>query len=215
MRLRHVKNASKQIDNHPEYILSIGRKETYLLNNAFKDKQPLVLEIGAGKGQFCHSLAKNTPNINVLAIERFDSVIVRALERVLVDPLKNLYLVRMDAEQLIDCINDHSVEKMYLNFSDPWPKVKHEKRRLTHSGFLAMYETLLVEGGEIEFKTDNRALFEYSVKSMNNYGMIIKHISLDVHADDDPMNIVTEFEERFSKDGPIYKILASFEEAKK
>ncbi len=210
MRLRNVKHAEKKINNYPEYIISISRNERYLLNNAFKDRQPLVIEIGSGKGQFCHTLAKQHPEWNVLAIEKFDSVIIRALEKVLVEPLKNLYLVRMDAEQLGDCLHPHSIDKIFLNFSDPWPKARHEKRRLTHANFLAKYEKLLVENGRIEFKTDNRMLFEYSLMSMNAYGMIFHDISLDLHKDPVKGNIMTEFEERFSKQGPIYKIIASF-----
>ncbi len=212
MRLRNVKNARDKILNHPEHILSIGRNERYLLNNAFKDKKPLVLEIGAGKGQFAHDLAKSHPEWNVIAIEKFDNVIVRALEKVLVEPLHNLYLVCMDASQLQACFYQQSVDRLYLNFSDPWPKIRHEKRRLTHPDFLAIYKALLKEDGQIAFKTDNRKLFEYSLMSMNAYGLQFVEVSLDLHKDNNSENIVTEFEERFSKQGPIYKITATFKE---
>ncbi len=212
MRLRNVKHAREKILKHPEYILAIGRSERYLLNNAFKDQKPLVLEIGAGKGQFSHQLAKKHPEWNVLAVEKFDNVIVRALEKVIVEPLNNLYLVRMDAEQLQACLHKNSVDKIYLNFSDPWPKARHEKRRLTHADFLDIYKSLLKPNGQIEFKTDNRGLFEFSLISMNQYGLLFDDISLDLHKDDVSDNIQTEFEERFSKQGPIYKITATFKE---
>lgn len=210
MRLRKVKDADQKIDHYPEYILNIPRGQKYLLNNAFKDKKPLHVEIGSGKGQFIHEMAKRHPENNYIAIEKFDSVIVKILDKVLVEPLKNLYLVRMDAETILECFNPHSIDKIYLNFSDPWPKVRHEKRRLTHEEFLKQYERIMVPGGILEFKTDNRKLYEYSLISLQQYGMKFLEISLDLHKDEEIENIMTEFEEKFSKLGPIYKIKASF-----
>jgi tRNA (guanine-N7-)-methyltransferase len=210
MRLRKVKDADLKIESYPEYILNIPRGEKYCLNNAFKEKKPLHVEIGSGKGQFIHEMAKRNPHINFIAIEKFDSVIVKILDKVLIEPLNNLYLVRMDAESIVECFNEHSIEKIYLNFSDPWPKIRHEKRRLTHEDFLKQYERILIKGGELEFKTDNRKLFEYSLISMQQYGLKFVEVSLDLHLDKEIMNIMTEFEEKFSKQGPIYKIKAAF-----
>ncbi|MFP4287075.1 MAG: tRNA (guanosine(46)-N7)-methyltransferase TrmB [Candidatus Izemoplasmataceae bacterium] len=210
MRLRRVKDAEKKILNHPEYILNIPRGEHYPLNNAFKEDKPLRIEIGSGKGQFIHEMAKRHPEMNFIAIEKFDSAIVKILDKVLIEPLNNLYLVRMDAEFLKGCFKAKSVDKIYLNFSDPWPKVRHEKRRLTHSDFLSIYQEILKENGTIELKTDNRKFFEYSIISMQKFGLSFDEISLDLHQDIEIDNIMTEFEEKFSKTGPIYKIMASF-----
>ena len=210
MRLRRVKDAEKKISNHPEYILNIPRGEKYPLNQAFKHDAPLHIEIGSGKGQFIHEMAKRHPEINFIAIEKFDSAIVKILDKVLVEPLDNLYLVRMDAEYIKSCFKEHTIEKIYLNFSDPWPKVRHEKRRLTHSDFLSLYKTLLKENGIIEFKTDNRKFFEFSLISFQQFGLNFHEVSLDLHNDIEIDNIMTEFEEKFSKTGPIYKITASF-----
>lgn len=210
MRLRRVKDAEKKISNHPEYILNINRGESYPLNQAFKEDKPLHIEIGSGKGQFIHTMAKRHPEINHIAIEKFDSAIVKILDKVLIEPLNNLYLVRMDAEYLKGCFKENSIDKIYLNFSDPWPKIRHEKRRLTHADFLTIYKALLKENGTIEFKTDNRKFFEYSLISLQQFGLAFQEVSLDLHEDIDIDNIMTEFEEKFSKTGPIYKIKASF-----
>ncbi len=212
MRLRPVKHASDTIEKHPERITLIDREETIALDDVFSTLQPLVLEIGAGKGQFCHALASLRPDLNVLAVEKFDSVIIRALEKQLDDPRSNLHLVRTDAEKLVDCLKPHSVQTIYLNFSDPWPKARHEKRRLTHPRFLAMYRTLLKPGGTLEFKTDNRGLFEYSLKTLFESGLELSDVSLDLHADAPEDNIMTEFEARYGEDGPIYTLIATFKE---
>ena len=210
MRLRNVKDAKERIDEAKKLIIDIPRNEKYPLDQVFKNDKPLEIEIGAGKGQFSHTLAARQKTTNHIAIEKFDSVIIRALEKLQDEPLDNLFLARCDAEQLSDFFMPNTVNKIYLNFSDPWPKARHEKRRLTHENFLKQYEDILKEDGVIEFKTDNRKLFEFSLVSMNQYGMIFDQISLDLHAADDEDNIVTEFEERFSKHGPIYKLVARF-----
>ncbi len=212
MRLRNVKYAEEKINNHPDYIVSVAREEKKLLNNLFKNKAPLNIEIGCGKGQFIHTLAKRNPDQNYLALEVYDSVIVRALEKQIDDPQPNLYLVKMDAKQLSECLNPGSLSTIYLNFSDPWPKARHEKRRLTHESFLHQYKQLLKPEGTIEFKTDNRPLFEYSIQSFNRFGVIMHDLTLDLHADDYPENIMTEFEEKFKVDGPIYKTIISLKE---
>jgi len=210
MRLRNVKDAKERIDEAKKLIMDIPRNEKYPLDQVFNDGKPLEIEIGAGKGQFSHSLAKRQKATNHIAIEKFDSVIIRALEKLQEDPVDNLFLARCDAEQLSDFFGSNTVDKIYLNFSDPWPKARHEKRRLTHENFLKQYEEILKPEGVIEFKTDNRSLFEFSIQSLNHYGMVFEFISLDLHKDDIEDNIVTEFEERFSKHGPIYKLIARF-----
>jgi len=212
MRLRNVPHAKKLIVRHPDKIVSLGGDEDILLNERFPKERPLEVEIGAGKGRFIHTLAKGNPTCDHIAVEKYDSVIIRALERVIDDPLPNLLLVRADAEHLDRFFRPRSLRRIYLNFSDPWPKKRHEKRRLTHPDFLAMYKELLEPGGRIEFKTDNRKFFEYSLKTMNRAGMRFLFLSLDLHSEELSDNIMTEFEERYGKNGPIYKITASFEE---
>lgn len=212
MRLRNVPHAKRIIARHPDKIVSLAGDEDIVLNDRFPEEKPLEMEIGAGKGRFIHTLAKANPSCNHLAVEKFDNVIIRALERVVEDPLLNLLLVRADAENLKNFLRPRSVKRIYLNFSDPWPKKRHEKRRLTHPDFLAMYKEILKPGGRIEFKTDNRKFFEYSLKTMNRAGMRFLFLSLDLHSEERLDNIMTEFEERYGKDGPIYIITASFEE---
>ncbi len=212
MRLRYVKDADKKIASYPQYILNIPRNDSFVLNNAFKDQRPLHIEIGVGKGQFIHTKAKRNPTVNFIGIEKFNSVIVKALDKVLVEPFKNLYLVRMDAEQLATCLKSHSVETIYLNFSDPWPKARHDKRRLTHPDFLTMYKSILKNQGTIVLKTDNREFFQYSVMMFFQEKFQFESLSLDLHSDSDPENIMTEYEEKFSKKGPIYQIKVRYQE---
>ncbi len=210
MRLRHVKGAAEKIRNHPELIVSLKRDESVRLNDVFKHKRPLHVEIGSGKGRFIHTLATKHPDINFIAIEKFDSAIVKLLDKQRLAPLDNLFLVRMDAEQISACFEPKSIACIYLNFSDPWPKARHEKRRLTHPDFLSHYKALLTAHGTIALKTDNRKFFEYSLLSMLETNMTIHELSLDLHNDPDMDNIRTEFEEKYGKHGPIYKLISTF-----
>ncbi len=212
MRLRNVRYAKTKIAAHPEFILDVHPDKKVDLDEVFKDDKPLNIEIGCGKGAFMHRLSEMHPEENFLAIEQFDSVIVRALEKVIDAPRANLYLIRMDAQHLSACMKANAVSTIYLNFSDPWPKVRHAKRRLTHPGFLAIYEKILNKGGTIELKTDNRKFFEFSLKSMTTYGMRIVDLSLDLHNDDHAFNIETEFEAKFKNQGSIYKLTVTFQE---
>lgn len=208
MRLRNVKDASIKI-NASNYI--IKNYEDYKGNykNIFNNDNKLCIEIGMGKGDFIIGMAQNYPNTNFIGIEKYDSVMVRAVEKL--DrlntgiELKNLKLIKMDAEY-IDKVFDKEIDTIYLNFSDPWPKDRHEKRRLTSSNFLKKYDNLFKSTKHIIFKTDNRKLFEYSIKSFTDYGYTINNISLDLHSDD-IFNVETEYEKRFSSLGyPIYMI---------
>ena len=169
------------------------------------------LELGSGKGRFIHTIAKNNPGIKYIGIERFDSVIVRALEKVIEEPLDNLMLLRTDASDLRQIFMNKSIDRIYLNFSDPWPKDRHAKRRLTHKIFLDIYKDLLKENSELHFKTDNKELFEFSVLELKNYPMNLTYIERDLHNSDFKDNIMTEFEEKFSKQGnKIQKLTAKF-----
>jgi tRNA (guanine-N7-)-methyltransferase len=163
-----------------------------------------------GKGQFIIQMALNNPNINFIGIEKYSSVILQAtkkLDKLVLIP--NLRLINMDAEKLLDKFNSHSIDLIYLNFSDPWPKKRQAKRRLTHENFLKIYDELLKEKGEIYFKTDNRGLFEFSLESITNYGYKIKNVCLDLHNTElDFVNVKTEFEEKYGQNSPIYRLEA-------
>lgn len=204
MRLKHVKGASEKIEQS-EMVLKDCLEYRGQFNKVFEEQHPLHIEIGMGKGDFIIGMARKYPNINFIGIEKYDSVLVRALEK-LEKPLPNLKFIRMDATT-IDEIFDHEVDTIYLNFSDPWPKKRHAHRRLSSPVFLKRYESLFQEKQRIVMKTDNRKLFEYSLLSMNECGYHFDEISLNLYQDDVEDNVQTEYEKRFHDLGfPIYKI---------
>ena len=204
MRLRNVKGASKRIEQSP-YIINNYKDYKGNFSSLFLNNNPINIEIGMGKGLFIINMAKNNPDINYIGIEKFDSVMVRAIEKLESENIPNLKLIKMDAEK-VDEIFNQEIDKVYLNFSDPWPKDRHEKRRLTSKIFLNKYDKIFKSLKNIVFKTDNRKLFEYSLKSFTDYGYQIKTISLDLHNDEIP-NVETEYEIKFSSKGyPIYMV---------
>lgn len=204
MRLRHIKNADEDIKKSKYYI---NDPESYKgsFNKLFGNKKPIHLEIGMGKGNFIIEMAKRNPDINFIGLEKFDSVLVKAVEKLESIELDNLKLIWYDAAT-IDNLFDKEIDTLYLNFSDPWPKKRHAKRRLTHESFLEKYDKIFKNTNNIIMKTDNRKLFEYSVKSFTDYGYKIEDISLDLHSDE--VDIVeTEYEKKFTKKGNvIYKV---------
>ncbi|MGN7478022.1 tRNA (guanosine(46)-N7)-methyltransferase TrmB [Solibacillus silvestris] len=212
MRLKHKPWAADYIKEHPDVIIPDPENFKGKWNEAFGNDNPIHIEVGTGKGQFVLGMALQNPGINYIGIELFDSVIVCALEKIeAAKKPANLRLLKVNGEKLEQFFAKGDVDRVYLNFSDPWPKVRHAKRRLTHEGFLKIYENILVDNGEIHFKTDNRGLFEYSLVSMNEYGMALKYVSLDLHANMPEDNIMTEYEEKFSKLGqPIYRLECQF-----
>ena len=153
-------------------------------------------------------MAKNNPNINYIAIEKYDSVLLRVLEKIENETIPNLKLVVLDASNLKNYFSSAEISRIYINFSDPWPKSAHQKRRLTYKSFLESYAYILKSEGEIFQKTDNRKLFEFSLQSFSEQGWILSNISLDLHKDALEDNIMTEFEEKWSKLGPIYRLEA-------
>ncbi|RDY66049.1 tRNA (guanosine(46)-N7)-methyltransferase TrmB [Halobacillus trueperi] len=174
-------------------------------------EQPLHLEIGSGKGQFIAGMGKQHQDVNFVGLEFVKSVIVGAVKKVLAAETTNVRMVNENAKDLRDLFEDNEVDHIYLNFSDPWPKNKHEKRRLTFHTFLEQYKAVLKEEGQVTLKTDNKGLFEYSLVSFSNFGMILEDVSVDLHADEDPLNVETEYEEKFSAKGqPIYRCTARF-----
>ncbi|MFK3986449.1 MULTISPECIES: tRNA (guanosine(46)-N7)-methyltransferase TrmB [Exiguobacterium] len=211
MRLRHKPWAKEYMEaqehvfiTHPETLKGNWKAE-------FKNDNPLFIEVGSGKGQFILGMARQFPDVNFIAIELFESVAVSIVQKLVETPMPNVRVLTVDAKQLVDYFEAGEVDRVYLNFSDPWPKTRHAKRRLTYKTFLATYEAVLPRGGEIHFKTDNRGLFEYSLESMSQYGMYFTDISLDLHVNEPADNVRTEYEERFSAMGqPIYRMEAAF-----
>lgn len=157
-------------------------------------------------------MAKKYPQYNFIGIEIQKTVVAIALKNALAEELPNLQFLHADGAELTDYFADGEVDQLFLNFSDPWPKTRHEKRRLTYKSFLKVYEQILVEHGKLEFKTDNQGLFEYSLTSLNNYGMIFEGVWLDLHnSPENEDNVETEYEHKFSEKGqPIYKLVAHF-----
>ena len=210
MRLRNVKGAreamieSEYTENNPEEYK--GR-----WNDLFGNMNPVHLEIGTGKGLFITSLARNNPGINYIGIEKYSSVLVRALEKQQEQKLPNLIFIRMDAENVNNIFAKDEIHRIYLNFSDPWPKDRHAKRRLTSRQFLERYDGFLKSDGKVEFKTDNRDLFDFSVEEAKEAGWNIEALTYDLHNSDmNEGNVMTEYEIRFSSEGvPINKMIIS------
>jgi len=212
VRLKYKPWAAEYIAQHPDVIIPNPEDYKGKWHEVFGNNNPVHIEVGTGKGQFVLGMAQQNPEINYIGIELFDSVIVCALEKIeAANKPSNLRLLKVNGEDLEKFFAKNDVDRVYLNFSDPWPKSRHAKRRLTHEGFLKLYETVLVDNGEIHFKTDNRGLFEYSLVSMNQYGMALNYVSLDLHVNMPEDNVMTEYEEKFSKKGqPIYRLECQF-----
>jgi tRNA (guanine-N7-)-methyltransferase len=212
LRLRHKPWALDFINEHQDVVIPEPEAFKGKWQEIFGNDHPIHIEVGTGKGQFVLGMAKQNPHINYIGIELFDSVIVCALEKIIeAEKPSNLRLLKVNGEDLEKFFAKGDVSQVYLNFSDPWPKSRHAKRRLTHEGFLKIYEDILVDNGEVHFKTDNRGLFEYSLVSMNHYGMKLNYVSLDLHANEPKDNVKTEYEQKFSALGqPIYRLEYQF-----
>lgn len=206
MRLRNVKNKEIIMASSP-YLVYNAKDYIGSWQELFHNDNPIYLEIGMGKGQFLIAQAMANPEINYIGIEKFDSVIARALEKI-PDGLNNLRVIRGNANEIEDMFKNE-ISLLYLNFSDPWPKQRHALRRLTSPVFLEKYDTIFIGDKKIVQKTDNRHLFEYSLLTYSEYGYVLKEISLNLHEDECSTNIMTEFEEKFVKQGkPIYRVVA-------
>ncbi|MDD3128953.1 MAG: tRNA (guanosine(46)-N7)-methyltransferase TrmB [Candidatus Izemoplasmatales bacterium] len=210
MRLRNVKYARELIESYPNIVIDNPKKHAGLWRDVFRNDKSINLEIGCGKGKFIYEKAENNSEENFIGIEKFDSVIVRALEKAIIMPLSNLKLIRFDAYHLDEIFKDNEISNIYLNFSDPWPKKRQAKRRLTSPHFLKNYKKILSEDGRIYIKTDNYGLFEYSMMTLNDdEDYIIEEIMLDMYKTLPQDNVQTEFEIRFIKlNKPIYYIKA-------
>lgn len=211
MRVRNRPGAKEMLANAPQFVVAEPKEWKGRWHERFGNDQPIHIEIGTGKGQFIYGMAQAHPEINYIAIEMQMSVLSMALDKLLANELPNLQLLHVDGSELTDYFAENEVDQIYLNFSDPWPKTRHEKRRLTYKTFLAVDEAILRPEGEIHFKTDNQGLFEYSLASFSQYGMIIDKVWLDLHNSDYEGNIMTEYEEKFASRGQrIYRVEAHF-----
>ncbi len=206
MRLRNVKN-KEEILNSSSYLIRDEEKYIGKWSELFGNNNPIYIEIGMGKGKFIIENAIKYPNINFIGIEKYDSVVAKCLPKI-PDGLSNLLIIRMDALN-IDKVFRHEVERIYLNFSDPWPKVRHSMRRLSSKVFLEKYDNIFSQNREIFLRTDNRDLYIYSLMSFSEYGYVLKDITFDLHATSDFPLITTEYEDKFSDKGmPIYAVVA-------
>ncbi|SUO65553.1 tRNA (guanosine(46)-N7)-methyltransferase TrmB [Streptococcus pyogenes] len=211
MRVRKRKGAEEHLANNPHYVILNPEDAKGRWHDVFGNDRPIHIEVGSGKGGFITGMALKNPDINYIGIDIQLSVLSYALDKVLASEVPNVKLLRVDGSSLTNYFEDGEVDMMYLNFSDPWPKTKHEKRRLTYKDFLDTYKRILSEHGEIHFKTDNRGLFEYSLASFSQYGMTLRQIWLDLHASNYEGNVMTEYEEKFSNKGQvIYRVEANF-----
>lgn len=211
-----------RLRNNPQADDILGRHESYIQNpkecrgkwfHIFKNENPIYIEIGMGKGDFIINNALKYPHINFIGIEKYPTVQVKAIRKI--DKMdtcpKNLRLMSIDALELLDVFDENEIDGLYLNFSDPWPKERHAKRRLTSQTFLPIYRTILKDDCSLVFKTDNRNLFEFSIMTFNQEKMKFHDICLDLHHSlgyED--NIMTEYERKFSPHGPIYLIECQF-----
>jgi tRNA (guanine-N7-)-methyltransferase len=201
MRLRNVKGSRERIAAD-DFVVHQPAEYKGHWQDAFGKKRPLYLEIGMGKGKFISELAVAHPECNYLGIEKFSSVLVRALDKRVELAVDNLLFLRMDAEEIVDIFEQGEVDGIYLNFSDPWPKDRHAKRRLTSDRFLQRYAQILKPEGEVVFKTDNTDLFAFSLEQAKAEGWEIVSWTEDLHHSEDVEgNVMTEYEERFSKEG--------------
>ena len=209
MRLRNV-TGSREVIAESRFVVP---EETLKdmpgkWHDLFGNQNPIFVEIGMGKGKFIHTMAKAHPEVNYIGIEKYSTVLLRAVQKMEMEELPNLKFLRMDAEEIAEVFGKGEVARIYLNFSDPWPKDRHAKRRLPSREFLARYDHILAKEGWIEFKTDNRALFDFAVEELEPAGWRAKVLTYDLHGDEALMegNVMTEYEEKFSAMGnPICK----------
>lgn len=211
MRVRKRNGAEEMLAAHPEIVVADPTAWKGRWHERFGNDRPIHIEIGMGKGRFITGMAEKNPEINYIGVEMQVSVVSFALDKVLEKELPNVQLLHVDGSALTEYFADSEVDQIYLNFSDPWPKKRHEKRRLTSPEFLKVDQEILRPAGEIHFKTDNQGLFEYSLASFSKFGMTIQQVWLDLHHSDYADNIMTEYEEKFSTRGQrIYRVEARF-----
>lgn len=211
MRLRNIPGSREMIAENI-WCIQEPEKQKGNWHQLFGNTNPIHIEIGMGKGQFIMALAERNPNINYIGIEKYSSVLLRALQKMDETPLDNVKFIRMDAENITEVFSKDEVDRIYLNFSDPWPKDRHAKRRLTSKEFFARYDQFLKKDGRVEFKTDNVDLFDFSLEQVALANWNLSAFTRDLHRDEtmNQGNIMTEYEQRFSAMGnPIHKLIAN------
>ena len=211
MRLRNI-SGSREVIGESRFVVQNPKEQKNHWCELFGNSHKIQIEIGMGKGRFIMDMARSHPDINYVGIEKYSSVLLRGIQKMEAEPLPNLYFIRMEAEEIMEVFGHVEVDKIYLNFSDPWPKDRHAKRRLPSREFLNRYREILSEEGTIEFKTDNQALFTFALEELEPAGWRLDQVTYDLHHDEVMMqgNIMTEYEERFSSMGnPIYKYIIS------
>ena len=210
MRLRHIPGSEQQIAESP-YVIGNPEEKKAHWADVFGNENPVYIEVGMGKGKFLMELARMHPDINYVGIERYSTVLLKAIRKQEALKLPNLFFLREDAGTLADIFGPGEVAKIYLNFSDPWPKDRHAKRRLTSPRFMAVYDRILKPEGIVEFKTDNQELFAYSLQSVPEAGWNVDWHTFDLHHSEyGEGNVMTEYEAKFSAQGkPICKLTAS------
>lgn len=207
MRLRNI-TGSREMIAESRFVIHEPKEYKGKWRELFGNSHPLRIEIGMGKGRFIMDQARMNPDINYLGIEKYSSVLLRGIQKMETDPLPNLYFIRMEAEEITDVFDREEVDRIYLNFSDPWPKDRHAKRRLPSREFLRRYDEILIKDGVIEFKTDNHDLFRFALEELDLAGWKLLQMTEDLHHDEEMLsgNVMTEYEEKFSALGnPIYK----------
>lgn len=209
MRLRNV-TGSREVIAACDYVIHNPQECRGLWHEVFGNGHPIRIEIGMGKGRFIMDLARQNSDINYVGIEKYSSVLIRGIQKLEADPLSNLYFIRMEAEEITSVFAEGEIDRIYLNFSDPWPKDRHAKRRLPSRQFLARYHEILAADGRIEFKTDNAQLFDFALEEIAPAGWKLEAMTRDLHHDERMLvgNVMTEYEERFSSMGnPICKYI--------
>ena len=211
MRLRNVPGARETIIEN-QFSIQQPEQMKGKWEEVFQNDHPIHIEVGMGKGQFIIEMAKRNPEINYIGIEKYSSVLVRAVEKLEDFEQNNLRLIRMDAENIEEVFDKDEVDRIYLNFSDPWPKDRHAKRGLTSKQFFERYDGILKKDGIVEFKTDNDLLFQFSLEQVPEAGWNLDKFTWDLHNDEEMVkgNVMTEYESKFSAMGnPIHKLIAS------
>jgi tRNA (guanine-N(7)-)-methyltransferase len=209
MRLRNITGSRETVASNA-YVIHEAELYKGRWRELFGNDRPIHVEIGMGKGKFIMQLAALNPDINYIGIEKYSSVLLRALEKREETELSNLYFIRFDAEYINDIFSKDEISRIYLNFSDPWPKDRHARRRLTSKEFLQRYNVFLRKDGEVIFKTDNSNLFDFSLEEAGVASWKLKGVTYDLHHSEYlDGNVMTEYEEKFvAKGNPIYRLIA-------
>ena len=212
MRVHKKKHGAERLEACGNIVIKDLKAEGNTSQALFGNNNPIRIEIGCGKGDFIVGTAAKEPDVNFLAVEKVSDVLVIAAEKVKNSGLSNVRVCCVDAKELEEIFPEGSIDRIYLNFSDPWPKARHEKRRLTYRTFLAIYKKILKKDGAIHFKTDNRGLFDFSLEEFKEFGMRMEKLTFDLHNSEYMEgNVMTEYEKRFSEMGfPINRVECYF-----